>query len=421
MKVCDILVFNSGSSSLKFGCYRMESSLLDDFIEPALVTETLLNAPVEKETFQLNILLEGELEFSTDKHGQFKVKDAANKQILTDRVFIANHIDAAQHILRYMAKFSMSKPEVIAHRVVHGGPNLLQHCFINDKVMRQLEAAAEYSPLHHQAAFNLIKYTRSTFSFLPQVACFDTTFHADMPEVSKQLPIDKNLRQQGLHRYGFHGLSCESVVFQLAYEQPKKLIVAHLGSGCSITAINNNQSVDTSMGLTPSGGVMMGTRCGDIDPGVLLYLLRHKHYSLEELDKVINHQSGLLGVSGLSSDMRILHEAATTNPDAQLAIEMFCYAVAKQIGAMTAALNGIDTLVFTGGIGEHDAVVRKIVCNQLDYLKIVLDDKNNNSINTDYIHTISGVNAACAVRVVKSQENVQIARHTAILLKLLPN
>ena len=335
---------------------------------------------------------------------------------------MANHTDAVLHIIRYIASFNTPTPDAIAHRVVHGGPNLRQHCLIDDKVLRELASMTAFGPLHNQAALEIIKFTHDRFPTLPQIACFDTTFHARMPDVARFLPIAKELQLTGIQRYGFHGLSCESIVAQLnnaAHLRPsKRLMIAHLGNGASVTAIKNGQSIDTSMGLTPTGGVMMGTRCGDIDPGVLIYLMREKNYDVNAVEALINHQSGLLGVSGLSGDMRILHDTAATNPNAKLALEMFCYSVAKQIGAMVAALNGIDALVFTGGIGEHDAMVRQLICDQLAYLKIILSDERNNSVIADNIHTISDANAAIAVRVIQSQENAQIARHAAQLLDI---
>lgn len=425
MKAMTILVFNSGSSSLKFSFFRIESSLFDEDIDPESFTETILNKSAPSETFQLKILLEGEIELLKNKDkNNFYIKNASNVTIHEATISAGKHTEAVLHIVRYIAGFETPTPHAIAHRVVHGGPNLLQHCLINDKVVRELAAMSAFAPLHNQAALEIIQYTRLTFPKLPQIACFDTTFHAHMPDVAKMLPIRKELQLLGIQRYGFHGLSCESIVAQLNnaahLRTPKRLIIAHLGNGVSVTALKNGQSVDTSMGFTPSGGVMMGTRSGDIDPGVLIYLMREKKYDCSAIEALVNHQSGLLGVSGHSSDMRILHEAAVTNPNAQLAIEMFCYAVAKQIGAMIAALNGIDILVFTGGIGEHDSMVRQLICNQLAYLKIILSDEKNNSVVADNIHTISDVNATCAVRVVKSQENAQIALHAATLLELLP-
>ena len=424
MKAMTILVFNSGSSSLKFSFFRMESSLFDEDIDPESFTETLLNESAPTETFQLKTLLEGEIELLAkhkDQHN-FYVKDASNVTIHAAAISTANHTDAVLHIIRYIASFDTPTPHAIAHRVVHGGPNLRQHCFINDKVVRELATMSAFAPLHNKAALEIIQYTRLTFPTLPQIACFDTTFHAHIPDVARVLPIAKELQLLGIQRYGFHGLSCESILAQLTkathLRTPKRLIIAHLGNGASVTAIKNGQSVDTSMGLTPTGGVMMGSRCGDIDPGVLIYLIREKNYDVNAIEALINHQSGLLGVSGLSGDMRILHDAAATNPNAKLALEMFCYSVAKQIGAMVAALNGIDALVFTGGIGEHDAMVRQLICDQLAYLKIILSDEKNNSVIADNIHTISDANTAIAVRVIESQENAQIARHAAQLLDM---
>lgn len=441
-----ILVFNSGSSSLKFSFYRMESSLFDEDIDLESFTETILNESLPVETFNLHTLIQGEIELLAvkDKHN-FYVKDANNITIHTASISantsastsVVNHTDAALHIIRYMTSFKTPSPHAIAHRVVHGGPNLLQHCLINDKVVRDLTQTIEFAPLHNQAALEIIEYTRRTFPHLPQIACFDTTFHASMPDVARVLPISKALQLSGIRRYGFHGLSCESIMWQLNnaahLRTPKRLIIAHLGNGASVTAVKNGQSIDTSMGLTPSGGVMMGSRCGDIDPGVLIYLMREKNYDCNAIEALVNHQSGLLGVSGVSSDMRVLHETSAANPNVHLAIDLFCYSIAKQIGAMVTALNGIDTLVFTGGIGEHDAIVRQKICDQLIYLKIVLDDEKNSNqknsdeknlhdeaINTDDITTISDANSACAVRVIKSQENAQIAHHAAVLLALIP-
>ena len=214
-----------------------------------------------------------------------------------------------------------------------------------------------------------------------------------MPDVARVLPIDRALQAQGIQRYGFHGLSLESIVRQLGERLPRRLVVAHLGNGASITAVEEGRSIDTSMGLTPSGGVIMGSRSGDLDPGVLIYLLREQKVDAAALEDMVDRRSGLLGISGLSSDMRRLHEAAASNADAALAIEMFCYAVRKQIAAMGAVLGGIDMLVFTGGIGENDAVVREKICAGLGWL---------------------GVGSG-AVKVLASQEEEQIARHGAAL------
>jgi acetate kinase len=236
------------------------------------------------------------------------------------------------------------------------------------------------------------------------VACFDTSFHADMPDVARTLPLPRVLRFEGIRRFGFHGLSCESIVHQLADNLPPRLIVAHLGNGASITAIRNGQSIDTSMGLTPTGGVIMGTRTGDLDPGILVYLIREKKLDAAALEDLVDHQSGLLGLSGLDSDMRRLHEVASSSDDARLAIEMFCYTVRKQIAAMIAVLGGVDMIVFTGGIGENDEVARAMICDGLSWAGIGRGETRS-WIGRDSVPDGK-------VRVLPSQEDEQIARHT---------
>ena len=232
------------------------------------------------------------------------------------------------------------------------------------------------------------------------------------------LPIPKELQSEGIQRYGFHGLSCESIVHQLANDLPNRLIIAHLGNGASVTAVKGGKSIDTSMGLTPTGGVIMGTRSGDLDPGVLVYLMREKKFDAAMLEELVDHRSGLLGISGVGSDMRRLHEAASSNADARLAIEMFCYSVRKQVAAMIAALGGVDLLVFTGGIGENDAEARAAICGGLSWIGVAaicgacllpsLDEARNRSAN----NPINGPASRCAVHVLPSQEDEQIARHT---------
>ena len=271
-----------------------------------------------------------------------------------------------------------------------------------------MKAATAFAPLHIPSALSVIRFAQEHFPQLPQVACFDTTFHADLPEVARVLPIARELQSEGIQRYGFHGLSCESIVHQLGNDLPSRLVIAHLGNGASVTAVIAGKSIDTSMGLTPSGGVIMGTRSGDLDPGVLIYLMREKKLDAAMLEDLIDHRSGLLGISGISSDMRRLHEAASTNADARLAIAMFCYSVRKQIAAMIAVLGGVDLIVFTGGIGENDVEARAAICGGLSWLGLSLDQDRNRSAN----NPINGSGSRCAVQVLPSQEDEQIAHHT---------
>jgi acetate kinase len=275
-------------------------------------------------------------------------------------------------------------------------------------VLRQIESAVAFAPLHNPPALSVIRFAQEHFPQLPQVACFDTAFHVGMPEVARTLPIPLELRSDGIYRYGFHGLSCESIVRQLGNDLPDRLIIAHLGNGASLTAVKGGQSIDTSMGLTPSGGVIMGTRCGDLDPGVLIYLAREKNFDAARLEALVDHRSGLLGISGIDSDMRRLHDASPSNADARLAIQMFCYSIRKQVAAMVAALDGVDLLVFTGGIGEHDAEVRAAICGGLSWLGVNLDETRNRSLDGP----INNPTSRCSVRVLPSEEDAQIAIHT---------
>ena len=358
----NILALNSGSSSFKFSLHRVDAWGVE-----TLLSETLSNS---------------------------------------------NHQDEMPSVVSVLAQSNMPVPAAIGHRIVHGGPKLRQHCLIDDMVLQQLEAAAAFAPLHTPAALSIIRLAQQHFPGLPQVACFDTRFHATLPDVARVLPIARDLRSQGIQRYGFHGLSLESIVRQLGSDVPNRVVVAHLGNGASITAVKEGRSIDTSMGLTPTGGVIMGTRSGDLDPGVLVYLMREKKFDATMLEELVNHRSGLLGVSGVGSDMRRLHEAAASNPDARLAIEMFCYSVRKQIAAMIAVLDGLDLLVFTGGIGENDAEVHAMICGGLSWLGVSLNETRNRSA----LDPISGGASRCPVRVLASQEDEQLARHAWALV-----
>ena len=359
-----VLTFNSGSSSFKFGLFRVEAALSEAL---SLATETTV----------------------------------AN----------ASTAEAIASVKEFLSKPGVPAPDAIGHRVVHGGPALRQHCLIDASAMQQLEVATAFAPLHMPAALSFIRLAQAQFPGLPQVACFDTAFHAGLPDVARILPIPKELQSAGIQRYGFHGLSCESIVHALRADLPDRIVIAHLGNGASVTAVKAGCSIDTSMGLTPTGGAMMGTRSGDLDPGVLLYLMREMKFDAVKLADLVDHKSGLLAISGITSDMRQLHQAALHSADARLAIQMFCYSVGKQIAAMIAALNGIDLLVFTGGIGENDAKVRAMICRHLDWIGVRLDDDRNLAAQ----NPINSAASRCVVRVMASQEDDQIARHTFAL------
>ncbi len=337
-----VLALNSGSSSLKFGVY-----------------DAARNA--------VTAVLSGEAE-SRGTTGTIRANDRAGNPVPLPLNSIANQDEAAAAVANLLDRLSLSV-QAVGHRVVHGGPDCRSHCVIDDSVMAHLQSAAEFAPLHVPPALSIIRHAQAHFRGIPQVACLDTAFHSGMPDVARIFALPRELSAQGVERFGFHGLSCESIVRQLG-QAPERLVIAHLGNGASITAVRNGRSIDTSMGLTPTGGVIMGTRCGDLDPGVLIYLIRKHGFDAEQLEQLVDRRSGLLGISAGSSDMRELHRSAATSPGARLAIAMFCYSVRKRIAAMAAALGGIDVLVFTGGIGEHDGAIRASISEALRFLNI---------------------------------------------------
>ena len=383
-----VLALNSGSSSLKFGLYRVSGSRTEE-------------------------LLSGAAEAIGDANGTFHARDSQGSPLSCNAASVPTQQDALTRIGILLDGSALPAPVAIGHRIVHGGPELRRHCLIDEPAMQQLEHAVSFAPLHAPSALSVIRFAQRHFVGLPQVACFDTTFHAAMPDVARVLPIPRDLQSLGIQRYGFHGLSCESIVHQLAGALPERLIIAHLGNGASVTAVRNGKSIDTSMGLTPSGGVIMGSRSGDLDPGVLIYLMREQKFTSSMLEDLIDHRSGLTGISGVGSDMRRLHDAASSNPDARLAIDMFCYSVRKQIAAMMAALGGVDLVVFTGGIGENDGEVRASICAGLSWAGVSLDANEDRA----KYHPVGNAPVA-QVLVLPSQEDGQIARHTSTLAHL---
>ena len=386
-----VLTFNSGSSSLKFGLYQVRGG-------------------------RSVCLRSGDAQQIAAARGAFRAGDDAGRVISEDTAPLPTPHDVVVRVGQWLSDAGAPPPQAIGHRVVHGGPTLHRHCRIDGAVLHQLEAASAFAPLHTPAVLAVIRSAQVQFPGLAQVACFDTTFHARMPAVASVLPLPAALRAQGIHRYGFHGLSCESIVRQLAPAAagglPRRLLIAHLGNGASVTAVRDGVSIDTSMGLTPSGGLIMGTRSGDLDPGVLVYLAREQGFDARRLEDLVDHRSGLAGISGLDGDMRTLHAAAATNADAALAIRMFCYAVRKQLAAMWAVLDGVDAIVFTGGIGEHDAVVRAEVCLGLSSLGVQLDEARHRAL----ANPVSSDRSNCQVHVLASLEDEEIARHAAALV-----
>jgi acetate kinase len=263
--------------------------------------------------------------------------------------------------------------DAIGHRVVHGGARYRSSARIDAELIRELRRIAEYSPEHLPAEIELIELTRERFAEVPQVACFDTAFHRDMPRVAQLLPLPRRFDAKGVRRFGFHGLSYAFLMEELArLEGPTaargRVVLAHLGNGSSLAAVRDGRSLDTTMAFTPAAGVPMSTRTGDLDPGIAWFLARTEGMGAEQFHRMVNHESGLLGVSETSSDMRQLLECEATDVRAAEAVEMYCYQIAKAIGALAVVLGGIDTLVFAGGIGENAPPVRDRICARLGFL-----------------------------------------------------
>jgi acetate kinase len=313
----------------------------------------------------------------------------------------------------------------IGHRIVHGGPNYLDHVLITPTVIDELRNLAPIDPDHLPSEIALIEAMAEHFPNVPQIACFDTVFHRDMPTVAKLLPIPRKYGEQGVRRYGFHGLSFAYLTEELgrvATPQAKgiRVILAHLGNGCSMAAVRDGKCIDTTMAFTPTAGLMMGTRTGDLDPGVLVYLMRQEKMDADQMDELVNKQSGLLGVSGTSADMRDLLARQQDDINAAEAVELFCYSARKAIGSLTAALGGLDTLVFSGGIGENSPEVRRRIGRGLEHLGVQIDVGQNNGGEEKAKQggrkvaprVISTEVAAVQVWMIPTDEEIMIARIT---------
>jgi acetate kinase len=306
----------------------------------------------------------------------------------------------------------------VGYRVVHPGPNIQTHVRITEDVLKELEHSVSYAPLHDPEAIAMIRATMAKLPDIPHFACFDTVFHQTMPEEASTYPIPESYRSQGLKRYGFHGLSCESIVRQLrlAGPIPARTVIAHLGSGCSVTALLNGESIDTTMGLTPTGGVVMGTRPGDLDPGLVLYLLRQQQGrdAASQLEKMLNHDAGVVALSRLPNDMKQVRKAsAGYNDEATLALKVFTRSVKKAIGGFAWLLGGLDAIVFTGGIGEHDAATRvEILANS--------EAQINSALNEQKIEGLTQISASESVTAVyasPAQEDLVIALHVERMMQ----
>ncbi len=359
-----ILALNSGSSSLKFGIYRRGAN--DE--EP---------------------LLTGSAEGIGRRDGTLNIRSSDGNSLLQRDNVHESQSDALRALAAAMRSHVDSLPSAVGHRVVHGGPKLREHQVITPQVLDQLRAAIHFAPLHIPQALALIASAQSIFPSATQFACFDNAFHSTIPEVASRFALPHRYFDEGVRRYGFHGISYESLVHHFGTKLPQRAIFAHLGNGSSLCALRNGISIDTTMGLTPTGGIPMGTRSGDLDPGVILYLLRNAKLDADRLEDLLNHQSGLFALSSGESDVKTLEERARSHdPRGRLALDVFAISVRKTIGAYMALLGGVDLLVFTGGIGEHSVHIRSAATDGLELLGLTSNK----------------------IQVVPAQEEQQIAR-----------
>src|SRR3984957_4589738 len=361
MSSLPILVLNSGSSSIKFAIYEAGYG-------------------------QRTKIFEGAVDGIGTDNGKFWIKDAADKKVVDQTPPLPNRAVAFSKVAEALNSGQFPAPKAIGHRTVCGGPKIRDNQCITPALVDEIESYAALAPLHTPIAVYIMREALKLFPGVPNFAVLDTYFHRTMPEVVTRMPIPDEYVEMGVRRYGYHGISYESIIYQLQPNIPEKLIVAHLGNGASITAIRNGKSLDTSMGLTPTGGIISGSRTGDIDPGVVIFILKKiaettpdAVAAADKLETVFSKKSGLLGVSGLSNDMRDLREAIKGgNEKARLAVDKFTWTIAKWIGSYYAELGGLDMLVFTGGIGENDIASRAEICAGLGALGITVDPQRNN-------------------------------------------
>ena len=389
-----ILTLNAGSSSIKFGVYSAEDG------KPVLVAK-------------------GQVEgIATQPH--FVAKAAAGN-LLSEAYWEpvrsgSGHAIAFRKIWSWLGdSFGSDEIMAVGHRIAHGGAKYPEPVLIDDAVAQELTRLVPLVPLHQPHNLAAVNAVQKSHPGLPQVACFDTAFHCNRPTVSDCFALPYELYEKGIRRYGFHGLSYEFVAQRLCEVAPDiadgRVVIAHLGSGCSMCAVQHGRSVETTMSFSALDGVPMGTRCGTLDPGVLLYLMQSEKMGAEELQDLLYKRSGLLGLSGISNDMREL--AASEDPRAGMAIDYFVYRVGQQLGALCAALGGIDALIFTAGIGENDATLRRRVCEDAAWLGIALDEEANRQADL----RISAPDSRASVWVIPTDEEIMIASHTYRLVE----
>lgn len=397
-----ILILNSGSSSQKSALFELGPESSSDPVPP---------------------LWEGKLDWDGEQE-RLSVSNAQGAKLHKERTTAADKRPASvdsmlQNLWSGPTAILHSKDEIaiVGHRVVHGGAKLTQPVLIDSAVKREIADLSAIAPLHNRVALEGIELIERLLPGTRQIAVFDTGFHRTLPAEAKIYPGPYEWYEQGIQRYGFHGINheyCARRAAQLLSNACLRIVSCHLGNGCSLAAIQGGKSIDTTMGFTPLEGLMMGTRSGSIDPGIVTYYMRVKDAGYYELDRMLNRRSGLLGISGLSSDMRDIVEAMRKgNERAQLAFDIFVHRLVAELGAMAASLGGIDVLVFTAGIGENSADVRRAACAKLEFLGVKLDQAKNSTANPDV--DISNSESSVRVLVIRAQEDWAIARECARL------
>src|ERR1035441_4518331 len=391
-----VLVLNSGSSSIKFSVYEAGDG-------------------------ERRKLHEGAVDGIGTDLGKFWIKDAAGSKLVDQTPSLPTRAVAFKLVADALHSGDFPAPAAIGHRMVCGGPTVQENQLITLELVDEMERYTAFAPLHTPIAVYIMRESLRLFPGVPNFVCLDSYFHRTMLEVVTHMPIPEEYSAMGVRRYGAHGISYESIVYQLQPNVPEKLVVAHLGNGASITAIRKGKCLSTSMGLTPTGGIISDSRTGDIDPGVLLFILRKiaetvksASEAADQLETVASKKAGLLGVSDLSNDMRDLREAIKEgNAKARLAVDKFTWTIARWIGSYVAELNGLDMLVFTGGIGENDIAARAEICAGLGALGIVVDPTRNN-VRGEAV--ISAENSRVKVHVIPPAEDLIIVNHVVRLL-----
>jgi acetate kinase len=339
----------------------------------------------------------------------------------TEPVTATDHADAARLLTDWLSMQAEATSIVaVGHRIVHGGPDYYQPVTATREVLAALQELAAFDPAHLPVELELVTIFQDILPQARQVLCFDTAFHHDLPVRSRLLPIPRHFESEGVRRYGFHGLSYAYVLEELRRVEGEaaahgKVIVAHLGSGASLAALQDAKPIDTTMGMTPASGIPMSTRAGDLDPGLALYLAHTQGYDAERFNHMVTFESGLLGISGTTADMKELLEAEAEDERAKDAVEVFCYQAKKSIGSFAAALGGLNTLVFTGGMGENAPKIRARICEGLEFLGVTIDDARNQA----GARLISSDNGSVGVHVIHTEEAATIARQTARLMNEL--